>query len=112
MQAAIHQYTGCLLGLGTDPAGSLGLEPFLLQVDDIGPKPFLQCFQRVWRVWLEPLFLLLCYNSANIPAFELAVFKPYLIKMFKVFFEVTLFRSFGGLIGQASICTLQPIFQC
>ena len=60
---------------------------FYYKLTILGQNTYFCCLFNEFGVCvlLEPLFLIVCYNSAYIPGFELVVFKPFFIKMFKVF---------------------------
>ena len=87
---------------------------FLLQIDDFGPKHlFCSAFNELGaRVCVGVVGTFSSYLNAIIlypfRDFELAVFKPFFMKMFKFFLRniyLTVFGVWPWLIGQASVCS-------
>ena len=96
----IYIYTGCLLGLGTKSRSfTLIRNPFLLQVDEFGPKHlFWQSFSMsLGGVLLEPLFLFYAILPHTFQDFELAAFKTFLSRCLRFSLECLFFMLFGGL---------------
>ena len=85
-------YTGCLVGLGTFPVGLVGLGThFNYKFTIMGQNTYFCSVFNEFGVCV----LLVSYLNALIlhtfQDFELAVFKPFFIKMFKVFLLKCLF---------------------
>ena len=105
-----YVYTGCWLGLSTNVGCLLGLGTiFYYKLMLFWPKHlFLQWFQWAWWIFLDPLYLILCYNSAYIPGFWARCFHT-LLSICLRFSLKCLFKSHLGvwlrLIGHASICS-------
>ena len=91
--------TGCLVGLGTFPAGLVGLGTHFHH--NIAFFNENTCFYSVFNgfgvcCW-KLCFWLKCFNTAYIPGFWARYFQTLIIKMLKVFIEIPIFVVFGGL---------------
>ena len=87
---------GCILrSVASNGRFSWLRNPFLLQVDEFGPKHQFSVFSMS-LVCVVGTFVA-CFNAISlrtIQDFELAAFKPLSIKMFKIFFEMPIFIVF------------------
>ena len=92
-------YTGCLVGLGTFPAGTVGLGThFCYKLTILGQNTyFCSVFNEFGVCCWNLCFWQKCYDSAYIPGFWVCCVQTLFSRCLRFFFEMPIFIVFGGL---------------